>query len=80
MIMVWYEETKKYSKKELQKEGKKWTNYVMILHVMSAFLVLISTFIFPYFFYLLLFSLTAQVCIFFHLAGLKKEWYERFCK
>lgn len=80
MIMVWYEETKKYSKKELQKEGKKWTDYTIILCAMSGFLVLISTFIFPYFFYLLLFSLTVQICTFFHLTGLKREWYERFCK
>ena len=67
-------------KKIREKEGKKWTDYVIILSVMSAFLVLISTFVFPYFFYILLFSLTAQICIFFHLARLKKEWYERFCK
>lgn len=78
--MVWYEETKKYSKKELQKEGKKWTDYTIIWCTMSGFLVFISTFIFPYFFYLLLFSLTAQVYMFFHLADLKREWYERFCK
>jgi hypothetical protein len=27
-----------------------------------------------------LFSLTIQLISFFHLLGLKKEWYERFCK
>lgn len=78
--MIWYEKTKKYSKKELQKEGKKWTDNIIISCVMSGFLVLISTFISPYFFYILLFSLTVQVYIFFHLARLKREWYERFCK
>lgn len=78
--MIWYENEKKYSKQELQKEGKKWTDYVIVLNVMSGFLVLISTFIFPYFFYLLLFSLTVQICTFFNLARLKREWYERFCK
>lgn len=78
--MIWYENEKKYSKKELQKEGKKWTDYAIVLNVMSGFLVLISTFISPYFFYFLLFSLTVQICVFFDLARLKREWYKRFCK
>lgn len=78
--MIWYEYTKKRSKDELQKDGRFFTLATMAICSISAGLVLVNTFTGGLVTSLLLFSLTVQICAFFHLACLKKEWYERFCK
>lgn len=78
--MIWYEDTKKRSKDELQKDGRFFTLASMTICFISAGLVLINTFTGGLVTSLLLFSLTVQLISFFHLLGLKKEWYERFCK
>lgn len=78
--MIWYEDTKKRSKDELQKDGRFFTLASMIVCCISAGLVLANTFTGGLVTSLLLFSLTVQLISFFHLLGLKKEWHERFCK
>jgi len=77
--MIWYENEKKYSKKELQKEGKDITETFISLVVLGGILSFFSIYD-SRFYPVLLFSLTEIIVYNFWLMRLKKEYYERFCK
>lgn len=77
--MIWYEKTKKYSKQELQKEGKDTTKTLILLVVFGGFLSFFSIY-YSMLYPILLFNLTGIIVYNFGLMRLKKEYYERFCK
>ncbi len=78
--MIWYENEKKYSKKELKEEGKDIAKTFTLLVVFGGILSFFSIYdsrLYP----VLLFSLTGIIIFYnFWLMRLKKEYYERFCK
>lgn len=77
--MIWYENEKKYSKKELKKEGKDTTETLILLVVFGGILSFLSMYD-SRFYPILLFNLTGIIFYNFWLMRLKKEYYERVCK